>query len=154
MVFLLVFSLLTLTSLLLVLIATHQHRRRLIEQVENLQPIPWNKIPGLLRLNFNSEDGNFEFKKKICLKTKSNASLDTIEYVRSLAEDFPVRGWLTPWQMMVAISDPDDVQTVLGDPRGAEKAYFYKFFNSDHGLLASQRENESQEDIPVPFELT
>lgn len=42
--------------------------------------------------------------------------------------------------MIVAISDPDDVQLVLSNPTVAEKAYFYKFFQNDHGLLTSQRE--------------
>lgn len=64
---------------------------------------------------------------------------DTIEYVRSLGPVFPVRGWLNPWQMMVTITDPDDVHIVLNDPKVAEKAYIYKFFNSELGLLASQR---------------
>lgn len=52
----------------------------------------------------------------------------------------PVRGWLSPWQMIVAISDPKDVQLVLSDYKVAEKAYVYKFFKNDHGLLSSQRE--------------
>lgn len=51
----------------------------------------------------------------------------------------PVRGWLGPFQMIVAITDPDDVQLVLSDYKVADKAYVYKFFKNDHGLLSSQR---------------
>lgn len=41
--------------------------------------------------------------------------------------------------MMVTITDPDDVHKVLNNPQVADKAYIYKFFNIERGLLASQR---------------
>lgn len=61
--------------------------------------------------------------------------------MRSIEQSFPLRGWIGILQMLVVVTDPEDVQVILSDPKVAEKAYVYKFLNSDHGLLASKREN-------------
>lgn len=58
-----------------------------------------------------------------------------------MADLFPLRTWLSPWQMLVVVSDPDDVHKVLSDPKTADKAYSYKFLKNDHGLLTSERES-------------
>lgn len=64
---------------------------------------------------------------------------DTIGFVRSIADLYPIRAWITPFQMVAIIADPDDVKVVLSDPEAADKAYSYRFFQNDHGLLSSER---------------
>lgn len=69
-----------------------------------------------------------------------NVILDTLDFVRSMSDILPVRAWITPLQMVLILSDPDDIHKVLSDPKAADKAYNYKFFQNDHGLLSSERE--------------
>ena len=44
--------------------------------------------------------------------------------------------WLGP-ELVVFISDPDDVQTILNSPNSMEKADFYNFFQCNFGLFTS-----------------
>ncbi|GAB0088656.1 hypothetical protein DMENIID0001_031190 [Sergentomyia squamirostris] len=49
----------------------------------------------------------------------------------------PAYTWVGPFQLMIIIGNPEDLEILLSDPDALEKPYIYKFFKKDRGLIAA-----------------